>query len=385
MAEDIPQRLSELTAYAWRAGASDIHLVAGEVPRMRIGGALITSIEADGPGLGTKIEDDEMERIARWLARGRWPEFERSGDLDCAATVGKQRYRVSLLGQTNGIGVAMRLISEQIPDFGDLGLPKRILEFAELPHGIVLVSGPTGQGKSTTLAALIKHIAMMRSCHIITIEDPIEFIHSTGGVSKALIRQREIGEHTESFAEALRHALRQDPDVILVGEMRDPETIATAVTAAETGHLVFSTLHVRDAVGVINRIIDAFDAGQQPQVRAELSVALAGVVCQNLVPSAHEPGKRVPVTEIMVATPAIRSLIREGKTHQIGSHIQSGIKDHGMMPYDLDLAIHVHAGMISSTDAQILCRDPQVYRSYLSSDIVRATNEVRLDMTDLVT
>ncbi len=368
---EVPQRLTDLTAFAWRAGASDIHLATGETPRLRIGGSLIVGQHDDYPGAAKRIDAQEMEQMARFLAGSRWEEFARRGDLDCAATVDKQRYRVSLLGQTTGIGAALRLITEQIPSFDDLGLPKRILEFADLPHGLVLVSGPTGQGKSTTLASLVQHVSSNRSCHIITIEDPIEFIHTMGDNAKAFIRQREVGEHTEGFAEALRHALRQDPDVILVGEMRDPETIAVAVTAAETGHLVFSTLHVRDAVGVINRIIDSFEATQQPQVRAELSVALAGVVCQNLLPSAKETGKRVPVTEIMVATPAIRTLIREGKTHQIGSHIQSGIKDHGMRPYDLDLAIHVAAGEVSAQDALVMCRDPGNYRSYLASDIAR--------------
>ena len=368
---EVPQRLTDLTAFAWRAGASDIHLATGETPRLRIGGSLIVGQHDDYPGAAKRIDAQEMEQMARFLAGSRWEEFARHGDLDCAATVDKQRYRVSLLGQTTGIGAALRLISEQIPSFDDLGLPKRILEFADLPHGLVLVSGPTGQGKSTTLASLVQHVSSTRSCHIITIEDPIEFIHTMSDNTKSFIRQREIGEHTEGFAEAVRHALRQDPDVILVGEMRDPETIATAVTAAETGHLVFSTLHVRDAVGVINRIIDSFEAAQQPQVRAELSVALAGVVCQNLLPSAKEAGKRVPVTEIMVATPAIRTLIREGKTHQIGSHIQSGIKDHGMRPYDLDLAIHVAAGEVSAHDAQVMCRDPGNYRSYLASDVAR--------------
>ena len=337
---------------------------------MRIGGALVLGRTQDGPDLTEPIATAEMEQIARYLAGSRWDEFARKGDLDCAATVDKQRYRVSLLGQTTGIGAALRLISEQIPAFDDLGLPKRILEFADLPHGLVLVSGPTGQGKSTTLASLVQHVARARSCHIITIEDPIEYIHSMGG-SRAFIRQREVGEHTAGFAEALRHALRQDPDVILVGEMRDPETISTAVTAAETGHLVFSTLHVRDAIGVINRIIDSFDGAQQPQIRSELSVALAGVVCQNLLPSAQEAGKRFPVCEIMIGTPAIRSLIREGKTHQTGSHLQSGITDYGMLPYDLDLARHVKAGQISSQDAQMMCRDAKSYQSYLLSDLAK--------------
>ena len=364
---EVPQRLTDLTAFAWRAGASDIHLATGETPRLRIGGSLIVGQHDDYPGAAKRIDAQEMEQIARYLAGSRWAEFARRGDLDCAATVDKQRYRVSLLGQTTGIGAALRLIIEQIPAFDDLGLPKRILEFADLPHGLVLVSGPTGQGKSTTLASLVQHVSSNRSCHIITIEDPIEFIHTMGDNAKAFIRQREVGEHTEGFAEALRHALRQDPDVILVGEMRDPETIAVAVTAAETGHLVFSTLHTGDSVETINRIIDLFPPGQQRQARLSLAATLRGTICQRLVPVVGGQG-RVPAVEIMMVNGRIQQCIVDPeRTKDIADIIAEG-DYYGMQTFAQSLVSLLAAGVVDFESAMEAAPNPHELRLMLQRE-----------------
>jgi twitching motility protein PilT len=260
--------------------------------------------------------------------------FEEERELDFAYSLpGKARFRVNLYRQRESVGAAFRLIPYEIKDLVSLGIPPAVSNFAALPRGMVLVTGPTGSGKSTTLAALVDLANRTRRDHIMTVEDPIEFLHQH---KTCLVNQREVGEDTLSFANALKHALRQDPDIILVGEMRDLETISVALTAAETGHLVFATLHTQDAAQTIDRVIDVFPPFQQQQVRVQLAGALQGVVCQTLCKTADGRG-RVAATEVLVATPAIRNLIREGKSHQVYSSMQAG-GQHGMHTMDQHLA-----------------------------------------------
>ena len=244
--------------------------------------------------------------------------------------------------QRGHVGAAFRIIPTEIKTLKDLGVPDTVSEFSKLARGLVLVTGPTGSGKSTTLAALIDLVNRTRADHIVTVEDPIEFMHQN---HKSLVNQREVGEDTHSFAAALKHVLRQDPDVILVGELRDLETISVALTAAETGHLVFATLHTQDAAQTIDRVIDVFPPHQQGQVRAQLAATLQGVVCQTLVKKASGKG-RVVATEVLVTTPAIANLVREGKTYQIASSMQAG-RDQGMYTMDQHLAELVDAGKIT--------------------------------------
>ena len=270
-------------------------------------------------------------------------DFESNLELDFAFSISANaRFRVNFYQQRNAIGGAFRLIPTEIKQLRDLGVPDSVARFSTLPRGLVLVTGPTGSGKSTTLAALIDLVNRTRADHIMTVEDPIEFLHSN---HKALINQREVGHDTHSFAAALKHVLRQDPDVILVGELRDLETISVALTAAETGHLVFATLHTQDAPQTIDRVIDVFPPHQQGQVRAQLAATLQGVVCQTLVKHASGKG-RVVATEVMITTPAVANLIREGKTYQISSAMQAG-KELGMHTMDQHLADLVNAGSIT--------------------------------------
>ena len=336
--------------------ASDVHLSVGTPPTVRMGGHL-APLEGWDP-----LSASDLEHIAEYLAGDR-VHTDFNGDLDLAATYGNWRFRVNLFHQRDALAAALRIIPNQIPPFDSLGLPDVIRKFANLRQGVVLVCGPTGSGKSTTLASLIDIINQQRAEHVVTIEDPIEYLH---GNQLSLIQQREVGEDTDSFATAMKSVLRQDPDVILVGEMRDLETISTALTAAETGHLVFSTLHATDAPGVIDRIIDAFPPDQQAQIRVQLANTLEGIVCQSLLPSSAEPGERVAITEVMVTTPAIRNHIREGATHQITTAMQAGIDDHGMQPRDLALAMAVRDGKITDQLARTWVSDPVAYREYLA-------------------
>jgi twitching motility protein PilT len=268
------------------------------------------------------------------LTQKQREKFEAELELDFAfALPGKARFRVNLYRQREAIGAAFRLIPYDIKSLESLGVPPVVSNFAGLARGMVLVTGPTGSGKSTTLAAVLDLANRTRNDHIMTVEDPIEFLHRH---KSSLVNQREVGEDTHSFANALKHVLRQDPDIILVGEMRDLETISVALTAAETGHLVYATLHTQDAAQTIDRIIDVFPTNQQQQVRVQLAGSIQGVVCQTLCKTADGRG-RVVATEVMVATPAIRNLIREGKTHQIYSAMQAGAQ-HGMHTLDQHLA-----------------------------------------------
>ncbi|MBI5246973.1 MAG: type IV pilus twitching motility protein PilT [Elusimicrobia bacterium] len=334
--------LVEMLKAAVTAGASDIHLVVGKPPLMRVSGEI-----TDIPGF-TKINAEESKRlIYSILYEEQRAKFEETWELDCSfAVTGLSRFRVNVLLQKNGVEAVMRVITTKIPTAEQLRLPKSITDLADLPRGLVLVTGPTGSGKSTTLAVLMEMINNKYSDNILTIEDPIEFVYES---KKAIFRQREVGQNTKSFTAALKSALRQDPDVILIGELRDLETIQLAITAAETGHLCFGTLHTQDAPSTIDRIIDVFPPHQQAQIRVQLAVVLAAVVCQQLVARKDGEG-RVAAREIMIMTPAISNMIREGKTHMIYGALDTGAK-HGMIPMDKSLAELVRTGMVAPDEA----------------------------------
>ena len=334
-------QIKELLIEAKEKEASDLHLNVGVPPVLRINGKLI---RMNLPELTPEITHEMIYSI---LSEKQKAGFEKFGEYDLSyELINISRFRVNVFRHRRGEGAAFRLIPEKIKTLSELGLPSILSDFTEKDRGLVLVTGPTGSGKSTTLAALIDIINKKRYDNIITIEDPIEFIHSH---KNCLVSQREIGSHTTSFSSALRNALREDPDVILVGEMRDLETISMALTAAETGHLVFSTLHTISASETIERIIDVFPPHQQNQVRMQLAGSLLGIVAQTLLPVLDEKG-RIPAVEIMVANPAIRNLIREGKAYQISSTIQISKKD-GMQSLDQSLKDLLIEGKISQEDA----------------------------------
>jgi twitching motility protein PilT len=321
--------VAELLERVLEQGASDLHLTAGAKPTVRVNGRLL-QLE-DYPVLQPAETQAMIYSILTQRQRER---LEAEQELDCAhALPGKARFRLNVYFQRDSVGAAFRLIPQEIKPLEALGIPAQVSSLARLPRGFVLVTGPTGSGKSTTLASMVDLANRERSDHIMTVEDPIEFLHAH---KSCLVNQREVGEDTKSFANALKHVLRQDPDIILVGELRDLETISIALTAAETGHLVFATLHTQDAPQTIDRIIDVFSTNQQQQVRVQLAGSLQGVVCQQLLPTA-DGGGRVVASEVMMATPAIRNLIREGKTHQVYSAMQAGAK-HGMQTMDQCLA-----------------------------------------------
>ena len=330
--------LNDLLATMVEAGASDLHLAAGSRPMIRLHGEL--SPLDEHPVLTPPV----IQRVLYAVMTQRQREkVEENLELDFAHSVpGRARFRVNIYRQRGSFGAAFRVIPHDIKALEALGLAPVIANFASLPRGFVLVTGPTGSGKSTTLASLIDLANRQRKDHIMTVEDPIEFMHRS---KSCLINQREVEEDTWSFANALKHVLRQDPDIILVGEMRDLETISVALTAAETGHLVFATLHTQDAAQTIDRVIDVFPSHQQQQVRVQLAGTLQGVVCQTLCKTKDGLG-RVVATEVLVATPAIRNLIREGKTHQIYSAMQAGAK-HGMHTLDQHLAELVKTNQIT--------------------------------------
>jgi twitching motility protein PilT len=296
------------------------------------------------------------------LTGEQWDRFERTHELDTSYSIEDvSRFRVNVYQQRGSVGGVLRTIPHNIRNLAELGLPPDIDRFAHLPRGLVLVTGPTGSGKSTTLASLLDVANKTRSAHIVTIEDPIEYLHTH---KRSVVNQREVGEDTDDFATALRHVLRQDPDVILVGELRDLETTAVAITAAETGHLVLATLHTQSAAQTIDRLIDIFPAHQQQQIRAQLANCLQGVVTQALVPTRDGTG-RTAVCEIMVVTPAIRNLIREGKVHQIYSMLQAGGK-YGMVTMDMSLAQLVRAHRISLDVALERCANEDDLRRLLN-------------------
>ncbi|MGH2756197.1 MAG: PilT/PilU family type 4a pilus ATPase, partial [Actinomycetota bacterium] len=318
--------------------ASDLHLTGGLPPMIRVNGEL-----APIPGFRRLLPKDLQELIYAMLTQKQRETFEENLELDISYQLpGKARFRVNIFQQRDALGAVMRRIPFEIKSLDDLGLPPAVKEFAKLRRGLVLVTGITGSGKSTTLAGLVDIVNSERAEHIMTVEDPIEFLHKH---KKSVVNQREIGSDTQSFAKALKHVLRQDPDVILVGEMRDLETISSALTAAETGHLVFGTLHTQDAPQSVDRVIDVFPPHQQQQIRVQLAATLAGVVSQQLLPTADKKG-RVVAAEVLVATPAVRNLIREGKTHQIYTSMQAGGK-YGMQVMDQHLAELVKRGRIT--------------------------------------
>ncbi|WP_245570341.1 type IV pilus twitching motility protein PilT [Microbacterium luticocti] len=329
-------------------GASDLHLVAESTPVVRIDGQLQSVA-------GTTIwSRDRVRRVIEgFVPADQLRVFEQELELDLAYAVGDlARFRVNIFQDQRGLGAALRLIPTQIKSVAQLGLPPELVDLAHLPRGLVLVCGPTGSGKSTTLAAIIDKANASRAAHIITVEDPIEFLHHH---KRGIINQREVGADTHGFAHALKHALRQDPDIILVGEMRDLETISTALTAAETGHLVFATLHTQDAGQTIDRVIDVYPAHQQAQVRTQLAATLKAVVVQTLIRRAGGTGRAV-ATEVMFSTPAIQALIRAGKTHQLRTALQGG-QAVGMHTLDQDLARLVLAGEIEYAQAVELAQD----------------------------
>jgi twitching motility protein PilT len=319
-------------------GASDLHISSGYPPFFRVHGHMI---RLNSPSLKSHKAES---LIFETMNAEQIKKFTRYMELDWSYTLpGVARFRCNAFNQAHGMGAVYRLIPEKIKSLEDLGLPDAIRSMAEHPKGLVLVTGPTGSGKSTTLAALINHINQSRKEHILTIEDPIEFMHVG---QNCLINQREVSRHTKSFAGALRAGLREDPDVILIGEMRDYKTISLALTAAETGHLVFATLHTNSAGKSIDRILDSFPAEQQSQARAMLSESLVGVVAQTLLPRADKPGMVVAL-EILVATPAIRNLIREGKVFQIPSVMQTSARA-GMITFESSMKNLVEKGLIST-------------------------------------
>jgi twitching motility protein PilT len=344
------QRLIDLIVRTMEMGGSDLHLAAGEPPFIRILGELMRL--PDAPVLSAA----EVRELSLSIITARQRErFEERRELDTAYAIpGKTRLRVNLFVQRGAVGASLRVIPFEVVPFERIGIPDVVATFADLPRGLVLVTGPTGSGKSTTLAALIDLVNQRRQAHILTIEDPIEFVHRS---KRSLVNQREVGDDTAGFSSALTQALRQDPDVILVGEMRDLETVSTAISAAETGHLVFATLHTQDSSQTVDRVVDVFPAEQQAQVRTQLANTIQGIVSQQLLLTA-DGRARVPACEVLLATPALRALIRDGKVHQIPNTISSGRKV-GMQTFDDSLAGLVRSGQITADQAYTRARDPQ--------------------------
>ncbi|NLD50427.1 MAG: type IV pilus twitching motility protein PilT [Clostridiaceae bacterium] len=333
--------LKEMLGKVVDNGGSDLHITVGIPPTIRKNGRLFRLSEDKLTAMDTE------EYIRQILSKAQLEELIRHGQVDMSfSSEGIGRFRVNAFRQRGSIGAALRLVNSNVKTISELGLPNVVSELADKTKGLILVTGPTGSGKSTTLASIIDKINEERDCHILTLEDPIEYLHKH---KKSIVNQREIGSDAHTYAEALKAALREDPDVILVGEMRDLDTIAIAITAAETGHLVLSTLHTIGAASTIDRIIDVFTPHQQQQVRVQLSSILQGVISQQLLSRKDKQG-RVAAIEIMIATPAIRNLIREGKTHQIESIIQTGSK-HGMQTMDSSLINLYKKGLISYDDA----------------------------------
>lgn len=347
--------LKGLLEMAVEYGASDLHIGVGVPPIFRVSGRLV---EANEVAFSEKDTEDFFVSISTEEQQRR---FKTYGEVDFSYSIaGVSRFRVNAFRQRGTLAIAIRIICKDVPSLESLGFPEVVRDLACRRNGLVLVTGPTGSGKSTTLAAMVDLINREKACHILTLEDPIEYLHER---KKALIRQREIHTDTSSFAVGLRAALREDPDVLLVGEMRDAETMATAITAAETGHLVLATLHTGSAAMAIDRIIDTFPAEQQQQIRIQLSFVLQGVIAQQLVPvvsgassvgcdgvSWVERSGRVAALEVLIATPAVRNLIRDGKTHQLGSVIQTGGAE-GMQLMDMSLKDLYKKGVVNYMEA----------------------------------
>ncbi|MGL4739832.1 MAG: type IV pilus twitching motility protein PilT [Sarcina sp.] len=331
--------LHELLRLTVEEKASDLHLTVGMQPAIRINGSLRK--------IGQEVlKPSDTEEFAKQILEDRYEEYERTGEYDTSySSQGMGRFRVNIFKQRSSTALAIRVIALKIPTLDELNHPEILKELTTKKRGLVLVTGPTGSGKSTTLAAMINEVNNTRDAHIITLEDPIEYLHKH---NRCIVNQREVGKDTVSYERALKSVLREDPDVILVGEMRDLETISIAITAAETGHLVFSTLHTIGASKTIDRIIDVFPPHQQQQIKVQLSTVLQGIISQQLVPTTD--GSRTAALEVMVSTPAIQNLIREGKTHQIESSVQTGSK-YGMKTMDMALAELYKKRIITSDTA----------------------------------
>ena len=337
-------------------GASDLHLASASQPILRIRGEL-ERVKYK------KFESEELKKLLYEIApEEKIKTFEETGDVDFAYEIpGLARYRANFFNHKWGIGAVFREIPSEILTADQLGLPPVIKKLALLPKGLVLVTGPTGSGKSTTLAAIIDEANKIRKEHILTIEDPVEFVHQSQG---CLVNHREVGTHTKSFTAALRGALREDPDIILVGEMRDLETISLAIEASNTGHLVYGTLHTTSAAKTVDRVIEVFPANEQGQIRSSLADGLRAVVAQTLFKRIDKKG-RVAALEILLATPAVRNLIREGKTFQIPSVIQTG-KKYGMQSLDDAIMDHLLAGRVDPDDAYNKCIDKSKFKQYIT-------------------
>ncbi|UCG13855.1 MAG: type IV pilus twitching motility protein PilT [Deltaproteobacteria bacterium] len=335
--------------------ASDLHLVAGQQPCLRVRG------EMERVKFKVLDNDELKSMLYEITPEEKIKTFEETGDVDFAYEIpGLARYRSNFFQQNFGVGAVFREIPNEIMTVEQLGLPPVVSKLAVLPRGLVLVTGPTGSGKSTTLAAIIDEANRQRKDHIITIEDPIEFVHRS---KNSIVNQREVGMHTRSFASALRGALREDPDIILVGEMRDLETISLAIEAAATGHLVFATLHTTSAAKTVDRVIEVFPAEQQAQIRSTLADGIRAVISQNLLKRVDIPG-RICCPEILIATHAVRALVREAKTYQIPTAIQTG-KKYGMQTLDDSIMTHLKANRISPDEAYMKCEDKEKFRPHL--------------------
>ena len=349
--------LVDILKTAVQMGASDLHIAPGRPPMARVKGEMLPL-----PGAAA-VSDEESRRLTySILYEEQRARFEADMELDCSLQVPNvSRFRVNVYQQRKGVGCVLRVIPSHIPTPQEIGLMPSVVKLADLPRGLVLVTGPTGSGKSTTLAAIVETINANRRRTILTIEDPIEFVYED---KQSLILQREVGQSTKSFSEGLRHALRQNPDVILIGEMRDLETIQLAITAAETGHLCFGTLHTQDAPTSVDRIIDVFPPSQQQQVRVQVSTVLQAVVSQVLLPRKDGQG-RAASREVMVGTPAVGNIIREGKTHMLYGAIEAGAK-FGMITMDQHLAFLVKSNIVSLEDALSKSRDAEGLKALIN-------------------
>ncbi len=349
--------VEDLLLKALELKASDLHITTNLQPMFRIQGNLVPL--QNSPVL---TPEDTKRLVNELLDENQHKRLVEFGEVDFSYVIpGTSRFRINVYKQRKSLAAAIRVILPNIPSIDELGLPDILKTMALKPRGLVLVTGPTGSGKSTTLAAMVRHINTNRNCHVITIEDPIEYLHKH---QNCMINQREIGDDTRSFSNALRSALREDPDVIMVGEMRDLETIATAVMASETGHLVLSTLHTTTAAQTIDRVMDVFPPNQQQQIKIQLAAVLQGIICQQLLPRTDGSG-RVAAMEVLVVNDAVRNMIREGKTHQIDTVIQMGLKA-DMIPMDLSLANLVKRKEVAMGDATTRCVNPELFGKYLS-------------------
>lgn len=364
--------LDELLLRAMAMNASDLHITVAVPPMVRINGQL-QPLE----GVPPLTPEETHDIVFSMMKPDQAKTLENKGQVDFSYVIPKKgRFRANVFKQRRSYSAAVRILVQEMPTIDSLGLPSMLEEFALKPRGLVLITGPTGSGKSTTLAAMVDFINRSKRCHVLTIEDPIEYLHKH---NHSIINQREVGDDTSSFSDALRSALREDPDVILVGEMRDLETISTALSAAETGHLVLSTLHTIGAAQTVDRIIDMFPPHQQQQIRVQLASVLQGVMTQQLLMNKARTG-RVAAYELLIVNDAVRNLIRENKCYQIATVMQNGIKD-GMIPMDYCLSRLVVDGKITSTEALSHCSSPETFRRYLDPDLRGLKGNLRQNYT----